>query len=62
MAIFVMLNLSRVTSGVWEKKKPAMSTKIAVYRACIISTLLYDGETWAISGRATFSSIKEWSD
>jgi len=31
---------------VWENQKLTTPTKMAVYRACIISTLLYGSESW----------------
>ena len=38
--------LSRLTKRVWENKQLTIFTKIAVYKACIISTLLYGCESW----------------
>ena len=38
--------LSRLTKKVWENKQLTISTKIAVYKACIVSTLLYGSESW----------------
>ena len=35
---------------VWENKKLTTQTKIAVYRACIVSTLIYGSES-----RATYA-------
>ena len=43
--------LGRLTSRVWENKKLTTSTKMAVYNACIISTLLYGSETWTTYSR-----------
>ena len=39
-------NLSRLTEQVWENKKLTVNTKMAVYRACVVSTILYGIETW----------------
>ena len=39
-------NLGRLTTRVWENQKLTTSTKVAVYNACIASTLLYGSETW----------------
>ena len=38
--------LGRLTTRVWENPKLTVATKMAVYKACIISTLLYGSETW----------------
>ena len=38
--------LGRLTTRVWENQKLTTSTKVAVYNACIASTLLYGSETW----------------
>ena len=40
--------LSRLTQRVWANKMLSINTKIAVYRACVISTLLYASETWTL--------------
>ena len=39
-------NMSKLCARVWENKKPTTQTKIAVYRACILSTVLYRSEHW----------------
>ncbi len=38
--------LGRLTTRVWGNSKLSTSTKIAVYNACIVSTLLYGSKTW----------------
>ena len=38
--------LSKLTKRVWENKHLTIPTKINVYKACIISTLLYSSESW----------------
>ena len=38
--------LTHLTSRVWTNPKLTVKTKIAVYNACILSTLLYGSETW----------------
>ena len=38
--------LSRLTKRVWENKKLTVKAKMAVYNACVVSTLLYGSETW----------------
>ena len=43
--------LARLTSRVWENPKLTTPTKIAVYNACIISTLLYGSESWTTYAR-----------
>ena len=39
---------SQLKKRVWENKKLTTKTKIAVYRACVLSTLLYGSESWAV--------------
>ena len=43
--------LGRLTTRVWENPKLTITTKMAVYSACIISTLLYGSETWTTYAR-----------
>ena len=38
--------LARLTSRVWTNPKLTAKTKMAVYNACVLSTLLYGSETW----------------
>ena len=38
--------LSKLTKRVWENKHLTIPTKINVYKACVISTLLYGSESW----------------
>ena len=38
--------LARLTARVWRSPKLSVKTKMAVYNACVISTLLYGRETW----------------
>ena len=38
--------LSKLTKRVWENKHLTIPTKINVYKACIISTLLYCSKSW----------------
>ena len=40
--------LSRLSKRVWCNKKLTEHTKVEVYKACIISTLLYGSETWTL--------------
>ena len=37
---------ARLTTRVWTNPKLTVKTKMAVYSACVISTLLYKSETW----------------
>lgn len=37
---------ARLTTRVWTNPKLSVKTKLAVYNACVISTLLYGSETW----------------
>ena len=38
--------LARLTARVWTSPKLSIKTKMAVYNACVICTLLYGSETW----------------
>ena len=38
--------LARRTARVWTRPKLSVKTNMAVYIACVISTLLYGSETW----------------
>ncbi|XP_047490986.1 uncharacterized protein LOC125040474 [Penaeus chinensis] len=38
--------LSKLTESLWENSTLKVSTKMSVYSACILSTLLYGSETW----------------
>ena len=38
--------LARLTARVWTRPKLSVKTKMAVYNACVTSTLLYGSETW----------------
>ena len=42
--------LARLTDRVWTSPKLSVKTKMAVYNACVISTLLYGSETWTTYG------------
>ena len=39
---------ARLTARVWSSPKLSVKTKMAVYDACVISTLLYGNETWTM--------------
>jgi len=39
---------ARLTERVWQNKKLTINTRIAVYRACVLSTLLYGSEYWTL--------------
>jgi hypothetical protein len=39
--------MAELIKHVWENSKLTRSTKITVYRACILSTLLYGSESWS---------------
>ena len=43
--------LARLTTRVWTNSKLTVSTKMAVYNACVVSTLLYGSETWTTYAR-----------
>ena len=38
--------MSKLSKKVWDNNKLSLKTKIKVYQACVISTLLYSSETW----------------
>ena len=38
--------MSKLRKRVWEHNKLTLATKTCIYRACILSTLLYSSETW----------------
>jgi hypothetical protein len=38
--------LSSLSKRVWDNNKLTLKTKICVYRACVVNTLLYSSETW----------------
>jgi hypothetical protein len=40
--------MSRLTKRVWCNSKLSKHTMIQVYRACILSTLLYGSESWTL--------------
>ncbi|PFX23928.1 LINE-1 retrotransposable element ORF2 protein [Stylophora pistillata] len=39
-------NMAKLSARVWENKKLTTQTKVAVYRACIVSTLLFGRMSW----------------
>ena len=42
------MKLSRLTKWVWSNNKLSDHTKVNVHKACVISTLLYGSESWAM--------------
>ena len=38
--------MSKLSKKVWDNNKLSLKTKIKVYQACVISTLLYSSESW----------------
>jgi len=40
--------LARLSQRVWNNSMLTLNTKIAVYRACVLSTLLYASESWTL--------------
>ena len=38
--------MARLTSRVWTNSKLTTATKMSVYRACVVSTLMYGSEAW----------------
>ena len=43
--------MSRLTKRVWTNKKLSEHTKTQVYRACVLSTLLYGSEAWTLRAK-----------
>lgn len=43
--------LSRLRERVWKNSKLTVNTKMSVYSACVLSTLLYSSETWTAYAR-----------
>ncbi|PFX11746.1 Craniofacial development protein 2 [Stylophora pistillata] len=39
-------NMAKLSTRVWENKKLTTQTKVAVYRACIVSTLIFGSQSW----------------
>lgn len=44
-------NLARLTKRVWENPDLRVKTKMAVYNACFLSTLIYGSEAWTTYSR-----------
>ena len=42
------MTLSRLKKHVWSNNKLSDHTKVNVYKACVISTLLYRSESWTM--------------
>lgn len=40
--------MSRLTKRVWTNEKLTEHTKIQVYKACVVSTLMYGTESWIL--------------
>ena len=40
--------MAKLSKRVWENKKLTISTKVKVYHACVLSTLLYGSEAWTL--------------
>ena len=45
------ITMTRLTKKAWNNSKLTVHTKIQIYRACIVSTLLYDGKCWTLLAR-----------
>ena len=43
--------MTRLTKKAWNNSKLTVHTKIQIYRACVVSTLLYSGESWTVRAR-----------
>lgn len=40
--------MSKLVKRVWSSNNLTVSTKMQVYRACVLFTLLYSSETWTL--------------
>ena len=40
--------MAKLSKRVWENKKLTINTKVKVYNACVLSTLLYGSEAWTL--------------
>lgn len=40
--------LFKLSKRVWNNSMLTMNTKISVYHACVLSTLMYASETWTL--------------
>ena len=43
--------MGRLSRRVWENTKLTTNTNIAVYQACVLSTLMYESECWTLYSR-----------
>ena len=43
--------MTRLTKKAWNNSKLTVHTKIQIYRACVVSTLLYGSESWTLPAR-----------
>ena len=43
--------MARLTKRVWDNSLLTINTKMKVYQACVLSTLLYGSETWTLYSR-----------
>ena len=43
--------MTRLTKKAWNNNKLTEHTKIQIYRACVVSTLLYGSESWTLRVR-----------
>ena len=43
--------MTRLTKKAWNNSKLTVHTKIQIYRACVVSTLLYSSESWTLHAR-----------
>ena len=43
--------MTRLTKKAWKNSKLTVHTKIQIYRACVVSTLLYGSQSWTLRAR-----------
>ncbi|KAJ8019050.1 hypothetical protein HOLleu_42612 [Holothuria leucospilota] len=54
--------MSKLRKRVWENKHLTLNTKMKVYQACVLSTLLYGSETWATDTKQGTCLGTTWED
>ena len=49
--------MTRLTKKAWNNSKLTVHTKIQIYRACVVSTLVYGSESWTLPDRSENSML-----
>ena len=53
ISVNLLYSIGRLQKRVWQNHSLRISTKIQVYKAVVISTLLYGSETWVFTGNTS---------